>query len=62
MNPRLNRYIKSKQTNEKTELKVTSVNLEARQLEFVRRKDLNLSMLIRDVIDRLIQDEDSDLL
>lgn len=59
---KLDKYIKTKRTGEKELMHPTSVTLDKKQLEFLKRKDLNLSALVRDVIDRLILNEDSDLL
>ena len=55
-NIKLARYIKSK-NGTKTELATTSLNLERRQLDFIRSRDLNLSLMIRDYIDELIKSE-----
>lgn len=60
---KLDRYIKTK-NGIKVEMSVTSLNLEKRHLEFLKRKDLNLSAMVRDFIDSLIKEnkEDTDLL
>jgi hypothetical protein len=53
----LTRFIKNPQ-GDKVEMKVTSLNIELRQLEFLRRHNLNLSLLIREYLDNLIQDSE----
>jgi hypothetical protein len=54
----LTRFTKN-QKGEKEETKVTSVNIFERQHEFVERKNLNLSKIIREYLDELMrQDED----
>lgn len=54
MSNKLDRYIKTKNLD-KTELVVTSLNLEKRQKEFLNRKNLNLSKIVRDHIDELME-------
>lgn len=54
---KLDKFIKDKSRSER--LVVTSVNLERKQIEFIRRKRVNLSALIRSVIDALIRDDES---
>ncbi len=39
------------------EMKTTSINLESHQYDFIRAKRLNLSQLIRDLIQGLINEE-----
>lgn len=50
---KLERYIKTS-TGEKVEQVVTSLNIEKRQLEFLKARNLNLSKLVRDFLDQLI--------
>lgn len=57
--PKLDRFIKDK-TGEKVSMKTTSVNLEAKHMEFLKRKNLNLSALIREVLDGYMEDEEND--
>lgn len=49
----LNKYKKEKN---KLGRKVSSVNLTPEQVEFVKKNDINLSMLIRDYLDGLIEE------
>lgn len=50
----LTRFIKNTH-GDKVEMKVTSLNIELRQLEFLRENNLNLSLLIREYLDDLIK-------
>lgn len=47
-------YIKD--NPEKLDVAVTSLTLEKRHMEFVRKLNLNLSKLVRDYIDQLIME------
>lgn len=49
----LQRYIKDS-TGQKVELKITSINLEIQQHDFVKVKRLNLSLLVRDLLNSLM--------
>lgn len=51
----LNHY--KKINDDKLDAAVTSVTLEKRHLQFIRRLNLNLSRMVRDLIDDLIQKE-----
>lgn len=59
MSAKLLRYIKTK-TGEKTEMRTTSLNLELRHIEFLKKHDLNLSLMVREFLDNLL--ENSELL
>ena len=48
----LRRYIKDKDGN-KTEMKVTSVNITQDQDTFLKDQNLNLSKIVRDAIEKL---------
>lgn len=52
----LTRFIKNK-TGEKVQQKTTSINIEVRHFEFLERKKLNLSKLVREFIDSLIESD-----
>lgn len=57
----LNRYIKNSK-GEKVEQKTTSINIEARHLQFLKSRNLNLSHIVRDYLNELIeQTEKEDL-
>lgn len=56
--PKLDRFIKDKQ-GDKVLMKTTSVNLEQRQLDFLKRHNLNLSKIIRERLQELMEDQDS---
>ncbi len=60
---KLDKYIKNKQ-GDKVPKVTTSINLELRHTEFLKRRNLNLSLIIRDYIDKLIREttDDTDLL
>jgi hypothetical protein len=47
---KLDKFVKRKGD----ELHVTSLNLEAKHLAFLRTKNINLSALVREYLDRLI--------
>ena len=49
---KLNKYFKTR-----PKYSVTSVNLERQHVEFLKEKDLNLSLLVRDFLDSLIEVE-----
>lgn len=51
---KLDKFVKRKGD----ELHVTSLNLEAKHLAFLREKNINLSSLVRDYLDRLIQESE----
>ena len=51
---KLDRYVKT-QDVERDRLQVTSINLNKRHFEFLQKRDLNLSLLVRDFIDGLIE-------
>lgn len=59
----LDRFIKNKQ-GEKVEQKTTSINLEKRHLDFLKRRNLNLSGIVREFLDQLMaeNEDDKDLL
>lgn len=50
----LDKYKKPKTIETK---KITSINLEPRHIEFVQKNDLNLSAIVRDLIDSLIKNQ-----
>lgn len=54
---KLKKYVKVAPS--KSELQTTSITLAKRHVDFVRKANLNLSHLIRDVIDQIIKDEES---
>lgn len=53
---KLYKFTKDRTRSER--LVVTSVNLERKQIDFIRKKRVNLSALVRSVIDSLIVDEE----
>ena len=57
---KLDRYIKNVK-GDKVESKTRSVNLEQRHIEFLNQRKLNLSLMVRDLIDKLIKDETDEL-
>jgi hypothetical protein len=52
MDPRIRKYVKTGATL--VDAVATSVTLDKRQAEFVRRNNLNLSAMVRDFLDQLI--------
>jgi hypothetical protein len=56
---KLQRYIKSQGT--KVEMKTTSINLETTQYNFVKLKNINLSKILRDFIQELMDEDKDDL-
>tara|TARA_R110000868_G_scaffold411564_2_gene705370 strand:+ start:1045 stop:1227 length:183 start_codon:yes stop_codon:yes gene_type:complete len=57
----LNKYLKNKEQDENHSTKTTSVNLELKQIDFLRAKNLNLSLMVRDLIDELMNQDKEDL-
>lgn len=57
--PKLERFIKDK-SGDKTPMATTSVNLEKRQLDFLKLHNLNLSKIIREHLDSLIKESSDD--
>ncbi len=53
---KLDRFIKNK-LGDKSPQVTTSVNIEARHLDFLRRHNLNLSGMVRDMLDSLLKEE-----
>lgn len=53
----LKSYVKT--NPEKLDAVTTSVTLEKRHLEFIRRLNLNLSRMVRDYIDQIIKETNS---
>jgi len=56
---KLDRFIKDK-SGVKVSMSTTSVNLESRHMEFLKRRNLNLSAMVRELLDSLITDESDD--
>jgi hypothetical protein len=52
---KLERYIKNSQGT-KVEQATTSINLEKRQLDFLRENKINVSALFRDFVEQLIKE------
>lgn len=52
---KLNKYIK---TPTRENVVITSVNIEKRHHEFIKKLNLNMSQLIRDYIDQLIKENE----
>lgn len=52
----LERFIKNK-SGEKVENKTTSINLEKRHHDFLKERNLNLSAMVRDMLERLMSAE-----
>jgi hypothetical protein len=50
----LERYIKSKE-GDKVSMAVTSVNLTKAQLDFIKKKNVNLSAIVRDLVEDLMK-------
>lgn len=59
MKSSLARFIKNKQ-GDKVPQKTTSINIEARHLDFLKRRNLNLSGIVRECIDKLMAENDDD--
>lgn len=53
--PKLSRFIKDRNEN-KVPSKTTSINVELRHWEFLKRRNLNLSGIVRDLLTRLMLD------
>lgn len=53
------RYIVNRETGNKVENKVTSVNLTKEQYDFVKRNKINLSETLRGIIDRWIAESET---
>jgi hypothetical protein len=49
---KLNKYTKGARQN----LVVTSINIESKQMEFIKINKINLSLLVRDAIDQLVKE------
>jgi predicted DNA-binding ribbon-helix-helix protein len=56
---KLNRYVKNKR-GDKVRCHVTSVNLEGVHIEFLKRLNLNLSLIVRDILDKMIRQHKED--
>ena len=50
--------LKDVQKQEAQDLKITSIKLRPEQLEFIKSKNINLSELIRTIIDDLIEQDE----
>ncbi len=57
---KLDKYTKRAPT--KSSLKITAINIETKQWQFIKDKNLNLSQIVRDVIERLMADSEKELL
>ncbi len=49
-----------KETFEKIDAVTTSLNIERRHRDFLDRKNINLSKLVRDVLDQLMEGENNE--
>ena len=58
---KLARFIRN-QNSIKVDCHTTSVNIEKRHREFLKRHNLNLSSMIREYLEKLLQEEESGLL
>lgn len=56
---KLDKFIKNKQ-GEKVELTVTSINILKKHHDFIKEKNVNLSAMIRELIDQLIEEDKQD--
>lgn len=53
---KLNKYIKTKARDPGSESFTTSINIEKRQYNFIKENNINLSQLIRDMLNELIDE------
>lgn len=50
-----------KQNKEKLDSKGTGVNLEGKHLEFIKKFNINLSSLVREMLDKLMKEKEEEL-